>query len=172
MRILRSVALCCSLSALSWAQSVPAIRAGVDVEIAKTSEDGTLLRWKITNRLPTAIYVYDFYLWGPAYHVERLADRVLIDTTPVVELRSCPPTRFPPVLLVVVGPHRRISGEFSDSEISGLGGKQVAIRVAVGTDPYSVVEQAKKFAASRCRYSPYDAIVQWGTIIESNAIRW
>jgi hypothetical protein len=167
MRIVRLLLLFGWLSALVCAQPTSAVWAGVDVEIAKTGEDGALLRWRITNRLGTAIYVYDFYLWGPAYHVERLPDRVRIDTTPVVEERSCPPTRFPPVLLLVIGPHRAISGDFSDSEIKGIDGKQVSIRIAVGTDPYSVVEQAKKFAASQCRYSPYDAIVQWGAPVSA-----
>ena len=69
-----------------------------------------------------AVYVYDFYLWGPAYHIETVGDGAIIDTTPVTELRSCPPNRFPPVLLLVVGPQRTIEGDFSDPAIIGLGG--------------------------------------------------
>ena len=146
------------------------MQTAIGVEIAKPIADGSLFHWKITNKLDVAVYVYDFYLWGPAYHVERVGDRVTIASAPVAEMAACPPNRFPPVLLLVIGPHRTVEGDFSDPELN-LKGKTVSLKISVGENPYSVVEKAKQFANSKCQHSPYDAIVQWGAIIESNAIR-
>lgn len=156
---------------MATAQPASTLRSGVTIEIAKPRTQGAILRWKITNRLEVAVYVYDFYLWGPAYHADREDEVVRIDTTPVKELRSCPPNRFPPVLLLVVGPKRTIEGEFEDPALPDLKWRTVVFRVAVGTNPYSVVEEAKRFANSRCQFSPYDAIVRWGTLLESNRLR-
>jgi hypothetical protein len=44
------------------------------------------------------------------------------------------------------------------------------MRIAVGADPYSVVEEAKRFMSSQCKHSPNDAIVRWGVLLESNAV--
>ena len=152
------------------AQTPSVLARAVSLEISRdVTQSDAQLHWKITNSLDVAAYVYDFYLWGPAYSLVRVGDRVRIDTTPVIEQRSCPPNRFPPVLLLVIGPRRTVTGDFSDSEIKGLEGKQVSLRIAVGSDPYSVVAEAKRFMSSRCQHSPYDAIVRWGTIIESNS---
>jgi hypothetical protein len=130
-----------------------------------------ILHWKITNDSKLAVYVYDFYLLGPAYHVQKDAENVILDTTPVKEEPSCPPNRFPPVLLLV-GPGRTIEGDLVDSSIGDLQDKLISIRVAVGPDPYTVVAEAKRFYTSGgCRHNPYDAIVRWGTILKSNAFR-
>lgn len=158
-------------SAIAWGASDPSILKSVRLEVTKPTHKDALVHWKITNDLDTAVYVYNFYMWGPAYHVERSGDRLVIETTPISEEASCPPNRFPPVLLFPVGPHRTVEGDFSDSEIKDLGGKLVSLRMAVGSDPYSVVAEAKKFMSSRCTHNPYDAIVRWGTILESNTIR-
>lgn len=156
-----------------YAQPPSVLARVVSLEISRdVTQSDAQLHWKITNSLDVAVYVYDFYLWGPAYSLVRVGDRVRIDTSPVIEQRSCPPNRFPPVLLLVVGPRRTITGDFSDPEIKGLEGKQVSLRIAVGSDPYSVVAEAKRFMSSRCQHSPYDAIVRWGTIIESNSLRF
>jgi hypothetical protein len=145
-------------------------QTAVSLEIARPVGEGSLLNWKISNKLDVAVYVYDFYLWGPAYHIEQAADRVVIETAPIAERPGCPPNRFPPVLLLVIGPHRTIEGAFADPELN-LKGKTTSLRISVGDDPYSVVEAAKRFSKSKCKHSPYDAIVRWGTVIESNAIR-
>lgn len=168
-RMLFAIAACSA--ALVSAQPAPAIRSGVTLEIAKARSDGAVLRWKVANQLDVAVYVYDFYLWGPAYQVDREGEIVNVDTAPVKELRSCPPNRFPPVLLLAVGPKRSIEGEFEDPALTNLKARTVVFRISVGTDPYSVVEQAKRFANSRCQFSPYDAIVRWGTVLESNRLR-
>jgi hypothetical protein len=143
----------------------------VRVEIERPVQKGALFHWKITNDMDIGMYVYDFYLWGPAYHVERSGERVIIDTAPTSEQAACPPNRFPPVLLLPIGAHRAIEGDFSDSELNDVDGKLVSLRIAAGSDPYSVVEDAKRFMSSKCKHSPYDAIVRWGTVIESNIVR-
>jgi hypothetical protein len=142
----------------------------VRIEATKRSAAGSLLHWKISNDSDTGVFVYDVFLWGPAYSVQRSKDRIAINTSPITEIGGCPPNRYPLILLLVVGPHRSIEGDFADDNIKDLAGKVVSIRVAVGSDPYSVVDEAKRFANSGCQHSPWDAIVRWGTILESNSI--
>jgi|WetSurMetagenome_2_1015567.scaffolds.fasta_scaffold477869_1 hypothetical protein len=173
MNIFVRFMLVCGLlasSTVAAAQNRKLLQTAISLEIARPMVNGAVLHWKITNNLEFAVYVYDFYLWGPAYHVEHAGDKVTIETTPVTEKPGCPPNRFPPVLLLVVGPHRTIEGDFADAEIT-LNGKPVSFRISVGENPYTVVDAAKRFANSRCQHSPYDAIVRWGAIIESNTIR-
>lgn len=171
MRINRIIFTLIFSAATLGAATDPALLKGVKVEVTKAAHRDGVLHWTITNNLETAVYVYDFYLWGPAYHIERAGDRVIINTAPVSQEASCPPNRFPPVLLLVVAPHRSIDGDFVDSELRDLDGKQVSIRIAVGSDPYTVVAEAKRFMSSKCAHSPYDAIVRWGTILESNTLQ-
>jgi hypothetical protein len=172
MRLGLLVFLTVSVTGLpAHAQSKSELRQRVRLELLKPTQDDALVRWEITNTLSTAVYVYDVYLWGPAYHVQREADRDILETTPVAEEAACPPNRFPPVLLLAIGPGKTIKGDFTDDEIRNVAGKAVSMRIAVGADPYSVVDQAKRFMASRCKHSPYDAIVRWGAIVESNVVR-
>ena len=155
---------------LSDAQFRKVSQTAVSLEITRPVQQGALFNWKIANKSDVAVYVYDFYLWGPAYHFEEAGERVVIETTPVTERPGCPPNRFPPVLLLVIGPRRTIEGAFSDPDLN-LKGKTTSLRITVGENPYSVVEEAEQFAKSKCKHSPYDAIVRWGTIIESNTVR-
>jgi hypothetical protein len=74
------------------------------------------------------------------------------------------------VLLLVVRGGGTVEGDFSDPEIKEVRGKEVTLKIAVGSEPNSVVEEAKRFASSNCAHSPYDAIVNWGTILESTHI--
>jgi hypothetical protein len=143
-----------------------------DVQLAiKADASGkSLVTWSITNNSKLAVYVYDFYLWGPTAWVERTGNRIVLSTAPTKEEATCPPNRFPPVLLLVIAPGRTIHGEFADSELKMPATADVSMRIAVGSDPYSVVAEAKRFADSNCKHSPYDAIVRWGTMIESNTI--
>lgn len=144
--------------------------AQVHVEITGVSKASGSLHWKITNTSPVEIYVYDFFLLGPAFRVEHNPDRVVFDTSPTTEEASCPPDRFPPVLLLVIRSGGVVEGEFSDGRIKDLSGKAISLKIAAGSEPYSVVAEAKRLMASgRCEHSPYDAIVRWATIVESNA---
>jgi hypothetical protein len=45
------------------------------------------------------------------------------------------------------------------------------MRIAIFNDPYKVVAESKRFYNSRCKHSPYDAIVREGTIVESNIVQ-
>ena len=114
----------------------PVLLKGVHVVVEAPRQAGSLFRWKITNSLGTAVFVYDFYLWGPALHVDTKADEVVVETAPVTEVRSCPPNRFPPVLLLVIAPGRTIEGDYTDSELKITGKKPVSLQIAVGTKPY------------------------------------
>jgi hypothetical protein len=174
MRILHRLlpsALLLGLSTVAFARPNPTVSQGVHVELEAPRQTGSLFHWKIKNTLQTAVYVYDFYLWGPALHVGVRADRVVFETAPIAEVRSCPPIRFPPVLLLVIGPGRSIEGDFVNAAVRDLEGKPVSLQVAVGTEPYSVVSEAARYYNSNCEHNPYDAIVRWGTLVESSPAR-
>lgn len=144
----------------------------VQIEITKASRKDASIHWKITNNSDGAVYVYDVFLWGPVYHTEpQQADKIVLDTAPVMEERSCPPNRFPPVLLLMVGKGRSIEGDLSDDAIKDIKAKNVSLRISVGPEPNTVVSEAKRFFNSGCTHNPYDAIVRWGTILESNTIQ-
>ncbi len=63
-----------------------------------------------------------------------------------------------------------IEGDFADDELKQAGGDDVSLKIAVGSEPYKVVEEAKRFYNSDCKHSPYDAIVNWATFFESNSV--
>ena len=155
----------------AFAQKMPKPRPdSVSVAVTSASTEG-ILHWAITNHDQVAVYVYDFFLWGPALSVDYSPEKTTFNTTPVVEQPSCPPNRVAPVLLLVVAPGRTITGDLQDDRLERLAGKAVSLRIAVGSDPYTVVDEAKQFFDSHCKHSPYDAIVRWGTIIESKTVK-
>jgi hypothetical protein len=165
-----AIALLLTIATSGVAQVVtkPAPNTVEFVVTSASSADGAI-RWAITNHSDGAVFVYDFFLWGPALSVDSAPEKTTFNTTPVVEQASCGPNRFPPVLLLVVAPGRTITGELKDQRITPLSGKAVSARIAVGLDAYSVVREAKRFMESNCKHSPYDAIVRWGRIVESKA---
>jgi hypothetical protein len=129
------------------------------------------LHWRIANNSGDGIYVYDFFLLGTAYNIERSPGRVTFDTTPTVRVASCPPNRVAPVLLLFVRSGGAIEGDFVDEEVKNAGGKEVSLKIALGSEPDTVVEEAKRFFNSNCAHSPYDAVVNWATFLESSRIR-
>jgi hypothetical protein len=64
-----------------------------------------------------------------------------------------------------------IEGNFVDAALKAANGKEVSMKIAVGSEPNSVVETQKRFYNSDCKHSPYDAVVDWATFIESNSIQ-
>ena len=147
------------------------IVSGVKVSVSKVSVVAGSLHWKITNNSKEEVYVYDVFLLGPAFAIEQSHGTATFYTAPLRTLASCPPNRFLPPLLLVIRSGGTIEGDFVESEIKKVRrGTRVLIKVAVGTEPNSVTEAWRNFLSSDCRHSPYDAIVQWGTIIESNSI--
>ncbi len=157
----KTLACCVLLATISifgHARSDPVLLKGVSLEIVPPSQEGSLLHWRIRNRLEMAVYVYDFYLWGPAYHVSATPDKTIIETTPLTEIRSCPPYRFPPVLLLLVGPGRTIEGDFTDPEVRIVSGKPVSLQIAgrgEGRD-VAVVERGRLLWRGHTRRLPGD----------------
>jgi hypothetical protein len=149
----------------------PSLSKDVHLEISAPKDSNSLLDWKISNTGSLRVYVYDFYLWGPAYRLEQDSGKVRIETAPVRERPGCAPNRFPPVLLLGIEPGRTIRGDFKDTEINLHPGDMVTLTIAVGTDPYGAEALVKRFYLSNCKHNPYDAIVRWGTIIDSNPIQ-
>jgi hypothetical protein len=64
-----------------------------------------------------------------------------------------------------------IEGDFVDTEVKKAGGNEASLKIAVGSEPNTVVEQAKRFYNSDCKHSPYDAIINWATFLESTRIQ-
>lgn len=143
----------------------------VQLVITRASRSEGSLHWKIVNRSGVEVYVYDVFLLGPAYNTERFPDKVIFDATPITTLASCPPNRNPPVLLLVIRSGGSIEGDFSDPKIRTIGARRVSLKISVGPEPYTVVSLARQFEHSDCKHSPYDAIVLWGTLIESNTVQ-
>ncbi len=162
-------ALLCLLSLSAAAQKPKATDVRFEVQPDPTGK--VLVNWSITNNSKLAVYVYDFFLWGPGQWNEQSKNRTVLGTAPSREEPSCPPNRVAPVLLLVVGPGRTIHGDFIDSRLVLVPKTNVSMRIAIFSDPYTVVEKAKSFAESGCKHSPYDALVQEGTIVESNAVQ-
>ena len=154
--------------------SMQAQKAGilrdVHLEISASKQGDFLFKWKISNAGPLTVYVYDFFLWGPAFRVEHESGRIRIATAPVREEPGCAPNRFPPVLLLPLQPGRTIHGDFQDTSIKIGRGDAMMFTIAVGVDPYGAQALVKRFYQSKCEHSPYDAIVRWGTIIDSNIL--
>jgi len=141
------------------------------IEIQPDPTGKALVNWSITNNTDFAIYVFDFFLWGPAPWNDQAGDVTILGTAPSQEQPSCPPNRVVPVLLLVIAPRRTIHGDFVDDRLT-LGPKaKVGMRIAIFRDPYTVVEEQKQFLDSKCKHSPYDAIVREGTIVESNVVQ-
>ena len=144
----------------------------VRFEITRLSKDAGLLHWKITNSSDDGIYVYNFFLLGPAYNVERSAGKLIFDTSPIVRVASCPPNRVAPLLLLFVRSGGVIEGDFVDEAIKSSGaGDEVSLKIAVGSEPDSVVQEAKRFYNSDCKHSPYDAIIDWATFLETAPVK-
>jgi hypothetical protein len=101
--------------------------------------------------------------------MENNAKHIVLGTAPTKQEATCP-NRVAPVLLLVVAPGRTIQGDFVDSELKLPSKAELSMRIAVFDNPYNVVAEAKRFANSNCKHSPYDAIVKWGTMIDSNVI--
>ena len=142
----------------------------VSVQLSLTSTHNQL-HWRIDNKSDLAVYVYSFYLWGPAYTTEGKAGVTVLETSPTTLEGGCP-NRFPPVLLLLIPPRDYREGDFRDQRLQELTGKTVALEIGVGADPYSVVEQANaiRWKSKNCSRSPNDAIFEWQTIIESNSL--
>lgn len=139
-------------------------------EVTRFSKRAGLLHWKITNNSGDGVYIYNFFLLGGAYNIEHSRGKLVFDTSPIVRVPSCPPNRVAPLLLLFVRAGGVIEGDFVDAEVKKAGGNEVSLKIAVGSEPNTVVEEAKRYYNSDCEHSPYDAIVNWATFLESTPI--
>jgi hypothetical protein len=145
--------------------------SGVKVEIMAIARAAGSLRWRITNQSNAEVYVYDVFLLGPALEIERDSGMAVFSTTPSNALASCPPNRLLPPLLMVIRSGGTIEGEFSDLEIKKLvSGTRIALKIAVGPEPDSVMSEWQRYLKSDCKHSPYDAIVNWATMVQSKPL--
>ncbi len=140
-------------------------------EITRLSKDAGMLHWKLTNNSDDGVYVYNFFLLGPAYNIEHSPGKLIFDTSPIARAPSCPPNRVAPLLLLFIRSGGVIEGDFVDAEMQKTAGGEVSLKIAVGSEPNTVVEEAKRFSNSNCKHNPYDAVVNWGTLVESTRIR-
>lgn len=130
------------------------------------------LHWIIANTSKTEIYVYSFFLYGPAYATERKTESVIFDTLPP-SLESGCPNRFPPVLLLRVPPGDYREGDFRDDALNTMSGRTVLLKIGAGSEPYTVVNEANRirWKSQNCSESPYDAIFEWATTQVSNPVQ-
>jgi hypothetical protein len=142
-----------------------------DVQLTTTAQKNQL-HWKITNMSNTEIYIYSFFLYGPAYGTEDKTGSVIFDTLPP-SLESGCPNRFPPVLLLRVPPGDYREGDFRDDALNTMSGRTVLLKIGGGSEPYSVVAEADRirWKSRNCSKSPYDAIFEWATIQVSNPVQ-
>lgn len=142
---------------------------GVTLQLSTTAVDGQL-HWKISNASKSSVFVYSFFLYGHAYGYEHKGGREVSDTTPT-SLDNGTVNHFPPVLLLMVPAGDYREGDFRDPELKKLSGRPVSLKIGVGADPYSVVDEAKRLRQSeKATDNPFNAIFEWSTIIESNAV--
>lgn len=163
-----AAALCLCVSLPGSAQSRPSLDVALKV---RTVPGSSQLHWTITNGSPSAVYVYSYYLYGPAYSLTKGAAMTTLDTTPTALEGSCP-YLFPPVLLLRVPAGDSREGDFRDSQLENLHGKSVNLSIAVGLNPYAVVLRASQLRkAKNCNKSPYNAIVEWSSTVKSNSVQ-
>jgi hypothetical protein len=142
----------------------------VTVQLTPTTMDGQL-HWRISNGSKSSVFVYSFFLYGPALGREHRNEKEVFDTTPT-SLDKGTVYHFPPVLLLMVPAGDYREGDFRDPELREVMGRSVSLKIGVGSDPYSVVDEAKRLRQSKkSTDNPYNAIFEWSTIIESNVVQ-
>jgi hypothetical protein len=167
-----SLALAFTIAFQSQGLQKPRV-TGVDVQISRSPGKPGQLHWKIENKSSSSeVYVYSFFLYGPAYGTENKEGKTILDTLPPAPEGGCP-NRFPPVLLLRVPPGDYREGDFRDPQLRVLSGKTVELKIGSGPEPYTVVDEAHRirWESKDCSKSPYDAIFEWATIQESNTMR-
>lgn len=169
IRLVTTLALGFAIGMNGQGEATPKIR-DVSVELSTTTVQNQL-HWRIDNKSGVPVYVYSFYLWGPAYTTEMKPGITLLETSPTAPEGGCP-NRFPPVLLLLVPPGDYREGDFRDQRLQELNGKRVALEIGVGADPYTVVKNADaiRWNSKDCTKSPMDAIWEWSTVIVSGPV--
>jgi len=153
-----------SLSATSKVEAVK-------VEVTSASPVKGALHWRITNTSDVEVYVYDVFLWGSAFGIRRRPDSVVFETSPT-KIENGYPNHVPPVLLLLVPAHSDREGDFKDPQIRHARGKRISFEIGVGPEPYRVVQDALNVQKlGEAETSPYNVILKWSTIIESQPVQ-
>jgi hypothetical protein len=139
----------------------------VRVQVLSVAKRSAQLRWRITNASSSTIYIYATFLRGPAFSIRTASDRLVIATTPVTPNSQCP-NEFPNFRLESLSGGGSIEGIFKDSHLRNSGAKYISILIGVGPDAQSVAEAVKSARQSSICENPYNAIVRWQTIVESD----
>jgi hypothetical protein len=159
------------MSHASHAVTPPPDSSKIRLEIIRASQKAGTMHWRLRNGSDAGIYVYNFFLLGPAYSVERGNGKLIFDTTPTKLEDGCAPNRVAPLLLLFVRSGGVIEGDFVDTKIASAGANAVSLKIAVGSEPNSVVEEEKRiYNKTGCGGSPYNAVVNWATFVESNVV--
>lgn len=139
----------------------------VRVQVLSVAKRSAQLRWRITNASSSTIYIYATFLRGPAFSVRTASDRLIIATTPVIANSQCP-NQFPNFRLELLSRGGSAEGTFKDPHLKSAGAKYISILIGVGADAQSVAEDVKRARQSSICENPYNAIVRWQTIVESD----
>jgi hypothetical protein len=157
----------------SWASPQSKVPiTGVELQLTSSAVRGQL-HWKIINHSQSSVFVYSFFLYGPAYGRETKDGKEIFDTAPISDDKGTV-NHFPPVLLLMVPAGDYREGDFRDPDLKNLGGKTVSLKIGIGANPYSVVEEANRLRRGQGQIrerNPYNAIFSWATILESNSVQ-
>jgi hypothetical protein len=125
------------LSNSALAQKMPKPHPdSVSVAVTSALSEGAL-HWAITNHNDVAVFVYDFFLWGPALSVDHSPEKTTFQhyTSCRTAILSSEPRRA--CALACFPPGRTITSELQDDRLGQLAGKAVSLTIAVGSDPYT-----------------------------------
>jgi hypothetical protein len=72
------------------------------------------------------------------------------------------------MLLLLIPAHGDREGDLKDPRLVTLRNQRVSLRIAVGPEPYEVVEAVKILREKgTCVESPYNPVVNWATYVKS-----
>jgi hypothetical protein len=155
------------LFSVATVQAQTPTHSDVRVQVLSVAKRSAQLHWRITNASSSAIYIYATFLRGPAFSVRTASDRLIVATTPVTANSQCP-NEFPNFRLELLSGGSSIEGTFKDPHLKSTGAKYISILIGVGPDAQSVEEDVKRARQSSICENPYNAIVRWQTIVESD----
>jgi hypothetical protein len=144
--------------------------SGVQVRLISASKRASQVRWKVTNTSPHAVFIYATFLYGPAFATRDMPGHMIFATTATTESSECS-NEFPPLRLKSLASGSSVEGIFKDPELKHVKAKYISLLIGVGPDSETVTEWVKQARLSKICENPYNAIVRWQTVVESNAVQ-
>ena len=144
--------------------------SGVRVQVLSVSKRTAQIHWRVTNSSHQAVFIYATFLYGPAFSTKSMPDHMFFATTATTESPECS-NEFPELRLKSLASGSSIEGIFKDPQLKRVKAKYISFLIGVGLDSETVTEGVKQARLSKICENPYNAIVRWQTIVESNAVQ-